>query len=154
MNQIEIGRFIADCRKELNMTQAQIAGMLGITNRAVSKWETGKSLPDVSIMLELCEILNISVNELLCGKRLNESEEKIESEQNTLTMLVAKKKLETFKILTKILILSGIVIATTLTSVLAKTPPQKVITLASGSFVWGYGLWMRVKIGKTIQSIS
>ena len=62
MNQIQIGRFIADCRKESNMTQRQIAEKLGITNRAVSKWETGKSMPDASLMLELCEALHISVN--------------------------------------------------------------------------------------------
>ena len=86
MNQIQIGRFIADCRKELNMTQRQIAERLGITNRAVSKWDTGKSMPDASLMLELCETLHISVNELLCGKRLNELEERKESEQNTLAM--------------------------------------------------------------------
>lgn len=71
MNQIQIGRFIASCRKEKNLTQADLAEMLGITDRAVSKWETGKSMPDSSIMLELCEILGISVNELLTGGRIN-----------------------------------------------------------------------------------
>lgn len=79
MNQIQIGRFIADCRKKSNMTQNKLAEKLGITDRAVSKWETGKSIPDPSIMLELCEILNISVNELLCGKKLDEKEEKKEA---------------------------------------------------------------------------
>ena len=68
MDQIQIGRFIVECRKESNMTQLQVAERLGANNRAVSKWETGKSMPDVSIMLDLCEVLNISVNELLCGK--------------------------------------------------------------------------------------
>lgn len=71
MNQIQIGRFIASCRKEKNLTQADLAEMLGITDRAVSKWETGKSMPDSSIMLELCEILGISVNELLTGGRID-----------------------------------------------------------------------------------
>lgn len=71
MNQIQIGRFIASCRKEKDLTQADLAEILGITDRAVSKWETGKSMPDSSIMLELCEILGISVNELLTGGRIN-----------------------------------------------------------------------------------
>lgn len=71
MNQIQIGRFIASCRKEKDLTQANLAEILGITDRAVSKWETGKSMPDSSIMLELCEILGISVNELLTGGRIN-----------------------------------------------------------------------------------
>lgn len=70
MNQVEIGKFIAGCRKEKGLTQVQLAEKLNITNRAVSKWETGKSMPDSSIMLELCEILGITVNELLSGERI------------------------------------------------------------------------------------
>lgn len=71
MNQIEIGTFIAECRKEKKLTQAQLAEKLNITDRAVSKWETGKSMPDSSIMLELCEILGITVNELLSGEKID-----------------------------------------------------------------------------------
>lgn len=71
MNQKEIGKFIAKCRKEKKLTQAQLAEKLNITDRAVSKWETGKSMPDSSIMLELCEILGITVNELLSGEEVD-----------------------------------------------------------------------------------
>lgn len=71
MNQKEIGKFIAKCRKEKNLTQAQLAEKLGITDRAVSKWETGNSMPDSSIMLELCGILGITVNELLSGEEIH-----------------------------------------------------------------------------------
>lgn len=71
MNQEKIGRFIAACRKKQNLTQAALAEQLGITDRAVSKWETGKSLPDSSIMLELCALLSISVNELLKGEKVD-----------------------------------------------------------------------------------
>lgn len=70
MNQEKIGLFIADCRKEKGLTQLQLAEKLNITNRAVSKWETGKSCPDVSLMLELCNTLGITVNELLSGERM------------------------------------------------------------------------------------
>ena len=83
MNQTEIGKFIAKCRKDQNLTQAQLAEKLNITDRSVSKWETGKSMPDSSIMLELCEILGISVNELLSGEAVDmehfekKSEEKL-----------------------------------------------------------------------------
>ncbi len=70
MDQIKIGRFIASCRKEQGMTQAVLAEKLGISDRAVSKWETGKSMPDSGIMLELCEYLKINVNELLSGERI------------------------------------------------------------------------------------
>ena len=71
MNQIEIGKFIAECRKKKNLTQAQLAEKLNITDRAVSKWETGKSMPDSSIMLALCEMLGITVNELLSGEEVD-----------------------------------------------------------------------------------
>ena len=70
MNQEAIGNFISACRKEKGLTQAQLAEKLNITNRAVSKWETGKSIPDAAIMLDLCKILDISVNELLSGERI------------------------------------------------------------------------------------
>lgn len=79
MNQIDTGKFIANCRREKGMTQAQLAEKLNVTDRAVSKWETGKCMPDSSIMLELCDILNITVNELLSGQRIatNNYEEKV-----------------------------------------------------------------------------
>ncbi len=68
MDQAKIGRFIASCRKRENLTQTQLAQTLGITDRAVSKWERGKALPDSSIMLELCATLKITVNDLLSGE--------------------------------------------------------------------------------------
>lgn len=154
MNQLQIGKFISACRKERSLTQVQLAEKLGITNRAISKWETGNSIPDASIMIELCEILNISVNELLCGKRLNEEEKRMESEKNTLTMVVAKKELENMRILTEILIVAGVIIAITLTSVIAVSTVQKIITLTIGCFIWGYGLWLRIKLKKAISKIS
>ena len=68
MDQIKIGKFIAKCRKKNNLTQMQLAEKLNITDRAISKWENGKGMPDSSIMLDLCNELKISVNELLCGE--------------------------------------------------------------------------------------
>ena len=71
MNQTEIGKFIAKRRKEKQLTQAQLAEKLNITDRAVSKWETGKCMPDSSVMLELCGILGITVNELLSWEEVD-----------------------------------------------------------------------------------
>ncbi len=68
MNQEKIGNFIAERRKNVNLTQMQLAEKLNITDRAISKWERGKSIPDSSIMLDLCDILNITVNDLLSGE--------------------------------------------------------------------------------------
>ena len=88
MNQTEIGKFIAKCRKEKKLTQAQLAEKLNITDRAVSKWETGKSMPDSSIMLELCEILGITVNELLSGEKIDMESFEKKADEN----LIALKK--------------------------------------------------------------
>lgn len=81
MDQIKIGKFIAFCRKEQGMTQAVLAEKLGISDRAVSKWETGKSMPDSGIMLELCELLKINVNKLLSGEHITMEDYNAKSEE-------------------------------------------------------------------------
>ena len=86
MDQIKIGKFIAECRKKENLTQMQLAEKLNITDRAVSKWETGKSMPDASIMLALCDMLNISVNELLSGEKISMENNNQKNEQLLLDM--------------------------------------------------------------------
>ena len=92
MDQIKTGRFIAERRKENNLTQMQLAEKLGITDRAVSKWETGKSLPDAALMLELCEILKITVNDLLSGEVVIMDNYNKELENNLLEMVRQKEK--------------------------------------------------------------
>ena len=92
MDQIKIGKFIAECRKEKQLTQLQLADKLGITDKAISKWERGIAMPDTSIMLELCDILCISVNELLNGERINMENSNEKNEQLLLDMA---KELET-----------------------------------------------------------
>lgn len=89
MNQTEVGKFIARCRKEKRLTQVQLAEKLNITDRAVSKWETGKSMPDSSIMLELCQILGITVNELLSGEKIDRESYEKRADEN---LLVLKRK--------------------------------------------------------------
>ena len=86
MDQEKIGGFIAACRKEAGYTQAALAEKLGITDRAVSKWENGRNMPDVSIMLELCSLLHINVNELLSGERIMAESYDKQAEENLLEM--------------------------------------------------------------------
>ena len=86
MDQIKIGKFIASCRKERGMTQANLAEKLRISDRAISKWETGKSMPDSGIMLELCDLLKINVNELLSGERIMTEAYDKRAEENLLAM--------------------------------------------------------------------
>lgn len=87
MNQIKIGQFIAKMRKEKKYTQRQLGDILGISDKTVSKWETGNGLPDVSLMMPLCEALNISVNELLSGDKIVDSNYRDKAEENMLNLL-------------------------------------------------------------------
>ncbi len=92
MDQIKIGRFIAVRRKRANLTQLQLADRLGITDKAVSKWERGITMPDTSIMLELCDVLSISVNDLLCGEVVTMDNYNKELENNLLEMIKLKEQ--------------------------------------------------------------
>ena len=91
MDQVKIGKFIAECRKNKKLTQAKLAEKLNITDRAISKWETGNGMPDSSIMLELCEELGISVNELLSGEFLKNESYSIKAEENLIEMKKQKE---------------------------------------------------------------
>lgn len=82
MDQKKIGVFIAQCRKEKNLTQMQLAELLEITNQAVSKWETGRGIPDVSLLQPLCDILGISLNELFSGEHIPAEEYRGKAEEN------------------------------------------------------------------------
>ena len=86
MDQLRIGKFIAECRKQKKITQAQLSEKLNITDKAVSKWERGISMPDSSIMLELCDILGISVNELLSGEKIGTENHNKKDEELLLQM--------------------------------------------------------------------
>lgn len=105
----KIGRFIAECRKEKGLTQAQLAEKINITDKAVSKWETGKGLPDVSIMIELCNILGINVNELLSGERLSEENYQEKANENIVSMIKVADKNRRIK--NKIIIIIVIIIS-------------------------------------------
>ena len=108
MDQVKIGKFIAACRKQKQITQAQLAELLGITDRAVSKWETGKAMPDTSIMLDMCHILGITVNDLLNGEVLAMEQYNEKSEQMLLELakekIAADKRLLTMEVVTGILL--------------------------------------------------
>ena len=91
MDQVKIGMFISECRKKENLTQSKLAEMLGITDRAVSKWENGRSLPDSGLMLDLCKILKISVNDLLSGEVVMMDEQNKMNEQFLIEMVKQKE---------------------------------------------------------------
>ena len=108
MNQEKIGKFIAELRKEKNMTQNELANKLGITDRAISKWENGRGMPDLSLIKDLCKELDITINELLSGEKISKQEYQNKLEENMLnTIDYSNKKIKNAR--KRLLMLFGII---------------------------------------------
>ena len=116
MDQVKIGKFIAERRKLNNLTQMQLAEKLNITDRAISKWENGKAMPDSSIMLDLCNELKINVNELLSGEVINMENYNLKAEENLLEMKKQKEEADK-RLLTMEYVIGGLTLFTFLTLV-------------------------------------
>ena len=91
MDQAKIGEFLAVLRKEKGITQEAFAERIGVTNKTVSRWETGKYMPDIEVLLLIADFYNVSVNELLCGERLKDSDIRNKSDSNIKQIVVANK---------------------------------------------------------------
>ena len=113
MDQIKTGKFIADERKKKGYTQRQLAEQLGISDKTISKWERGNGFPEISLLLPLCNELDLSVNELLTGERISETEYREKAEENMVNLV---KEAQESK---KKIILSGMVSALV---IIAATP--------------------------------
>lgn len=113
MNQEKIGKFIAECRKEKNLTQEQLAEKLGVSNKSISRWENAKTMPDVSLFEPLCKELGISFNELLTGEKVNNDD----SEQLSKEALIGYEHYIRKKSRIIITILSAITISAIILSV-------------------------------------
>lgn len=94
MNQEKIGKFIAELRKEKNLTQEQLAVKMRVSDKTISRWETGKSMPDYSLLKDLCNELNTNANELLSGERIENDKYMNHAEENliNLTRQIEKRK--------------------------------------------------------------
>ncbi|MDD2992251.1 MAG: helix-turn-helix transcriptional regulator [Pygmaiobacter sp.] len=94
MDQLKVGSFIAALRKEKALTQLQLGQALGVTNKTVSRWETGEYLPDFSLVALLCSTLDISINEFLSGERLADTEFRAQAQNNLLSLLAYEATLK------------------------------------------------------------
>lgn len=138
MNQDKIGKFIAECRKQKNLTQEQLANKLNISDRAVSKWERGLNLPDASLMIELCNILDINVNELLTGEIIKKENYMNKAEENLIELKeIIEKNNRRFLILEIVLIFTSLFTLLLLisTSTLVDNVLYKSIMIAGGFLV-------------------
>ncbi len=132
MNQIKTGKFIAQMRKEKGMTQRQLADELLISDKTVSKWETGKGMPEVSLMMPLCEVLGINVNELLTGERIPDESYKEKAEETMMDLMRNKKgrgKIIALMILIVLLMLAPTIIVAVLIEKYNLPEKLEIITL-------------------------
>ena len=151
MDQIKIGKFIAQRRKERGLTQVLLANQLGITDRAVSKWENGKALPDASLMLPLCQILGINVTELLSGEVITMENKQQELEKKLLELVkekeVSDKRLLRVEIVLGILSCIILFVPILIAAYLPMTDWLRVVLIFSGfvSGIVGFCFAMRIE---------
>lgn len=150
MNQVKIGKFIAECRRTKNMTQAELAEKLNITDRAISKWETGRGMPDSSIMIELCELLGINVNELLSGEVIKMENYNLKAEENLIELKKQKEDSDRSMLKLELIIgyissISFLVLVFT-ASFIEMSPIIRILLIILGIIIFVIGVKNAVKI--------
>lgn len=115
MNQEKIGKFILECRKNHKLTQSELAEKLGVTDKSVSNWENGRNMPDLSLFKPLCDILEISINDLISGEKVSKDEYQDKFEENLISAIdyTTKKIIEKNNVIGLMLIIFGVLLAIT-----------------------------------------
>lgn len=147
MDQYKIGRFIAENRKQKNMTQEMLGEKLGVTNKTVSRWETGKYMPDLDTIPVLCDELDISVNELLCGERLNDNYNK-QADDNIMGVFAVNKKTRRQKQIGDLL--TGVGTGIIFGVIYAPDTAKKAVCVAVGLTLFYVGWFMRIKVDRSV----
>ena len=146
MDQVKIGKFISDERKAKGYTQKQLSELLGISDKTISKWECGNGFPEASLLLPLCNELEITVNELLTGERISQQNYKKKAEENMVNMIREKEENKQKILLTIIGIISTITFVTLLLVVCFYTDvialPIKIVLMLIALSVFGVGLYV------------
>ena len=155
MDQVKIGRFITEQRKQKNYTQRQLADILEISDKTVSKWECGNGFPEVSLLLPLCKELEISVNELLSGERLSKVDYKQKAEENMVNFIqekeANKKRMQLtilIGIIATISFITLILIVVMYTDVMSI--PVKIILVAIACLIFIIGMYAAMQGERTI----
>lgn len=155
MNQIQIGKFIAKERKRKQLTQQQLADILRISNKTVSKWECGNGFPEISLLIPLCNELGISVNELLSGERLSEKDYQKKAEENMVNFI--KEKEENKKKMQLSFLVGGIATVAFITLILVvcmytdvMTLPVKITLVTIACIIFSVGLYVAMQGERTI----
>ena len=147
MDQVKIGKFISDERKAKGYTQKQLSELLGISDKTISKWECGNGFPEASLLLPLCNELEITVNELLTGERISQQNYKKKAEENMVNMIREKEENKQKLLLTTMIgVISTITFVTLLLVVCFYTDvitlPIKMVLMVIAISVFGVGLYV------------
>ena len=147
MDQVKIGKFISDERKAKGYTQKQLSEVLGISDKTISKWECGNGFPEASLLLPLCNELEITVNELLTGERISQQNYKKKAEENMVNMIREKEENKQKILLTTMIgVISTITFVTLLLVVCFYTDviilPIKIVLMMIAISVFGVGLYV------------
>ncbi len=150
MNQEHIGKFIAECRKRKKITQSELAEKLGVTDRSVSNWENGKNMPDLSLFKPLCNILDITINELLSGEKLSKDEYQEKFEENIVnTINYSTKKISKYnKVISLFLIIFGLFISISAIMIFPSESSWSSIYSVFGVLVFMVGISKMMKLFK------
>ena len=130
MDQMKIGKFIAAIRKQQNMTQRQLADALSISDKTISKWECGKGLPEISLMMPLCEILKITVNDLLTGERVSSDNYQKKAEENMMNLMKENEENKKQMVLSVICGVITIIAVCSLVVIAAYIPMSTILRIA------------------------
>ena len=152
MSQQEMGRFIAEKRRAKNLTQEQLAELLGVSNKTISKWETGKSMPDYSVVESLCKALNITIPELLAGKEKDSESTPGYTEEQVELLLYKVEQMEKDRNRMHIDMSSGKTIKTGITTgsvlamIISYTHWQSIgWAILHGLMSWGYVIYYLIR---------
>ena len=124
MDQIKIGKFILNCRKEKGITQEQLAEKLGVTSKSISRWENGRTMPDYTLLKDLCNELDININELLSGEKIKENDYVNKSEENLIKLRKQIDKRKKFLTIISYIFMTIIIIVFILNIVLNRILPD------------------------------
>ena len=147
MNQKKIGDFIAALRKEKEVTQQELGNYLGVTNKTVSRWETGKYMPDIAIIPELCKFFGISINEFICGERVEEEIFRKQADMNIIDILTGDKKLRRQRQYSEML--GGAGTGLILSALYNPDRVEKAVVAGIGLLMIITGWYLRAKIDKS-----
>lgn len=153
MDQIKIGEFISSKRKEKNITQSKLAEMLGITDRAISKWENGICLPDASNIVELCKILDITINDLFSGEVVDMRDNEKRLEENLLEIVKLKeqkdKQLLNLEVVIAFISTVAFLILIFVASYVDMVTWLRILLIIAGSIIFAFGVGNAIKIEQT-----